>query len=390
MKEKIKFPKLSNKVLKQILTPPATGKKPLQVVLDTDFDNEVDDYFALAWLILQHKYPSENLNRINLKALHIAPFSFKTRLEALVKAYAIYLKPEGARTKKQEETLDGYIGQIQAILALGITPFDLAKDPHLNGGVDAGVEGSYRSVLKMFDLMEFPFRKKVFKGATEFMSGPYKPVESEAAKNLVKLALKASSKNPLYVIAIACATNIASALLIEPKILPNIVVVWDAGYPTNVHRLTNNSLNLDEDLFASQLLFSCGVPLVYIPGFYIAQQLNMSKPDVESCFQRSGKVGKALINRYLNNPLFSFYGIDPNNLFGRNWVIWDLANVAWLLNPGSVGSDLFKSPVLTDEKKWKINPKGHLIREAHSISVNSIFPVFARLLMEYYGGKKKD
>jgi purine nucleosidase len=170
----------------------------------------------------------------------------------------------------------------------------------------------------------------------------------------------------------------------EPKILPNIVIVWDAGYPTNIYKKTNNSLNLDEDLFASQLLFSSGVPLVYVPGFYIAQQLSLSKPDLENCYSRAGDVGKLLIKRYMNNPLFSFYGINPEKLFGRSWVIWDLANVAWLLNPESVSSDLVKAPILTKNKKWEKNPNGHLIREAYSISVNSIFPVFAKQLMNNY------
>ena len=127
------------------------------------------------------------------------------------------------------------------------------------------------------------------------------------------------------------------------------------------------------------------MPLVYIPGFYIAQQLGLSKPDLDNCFSNSGDIGRLLIDRYMKNPLFSFHGIDPKNLFGRSWVIWDLANVAWLLNPASVGSELVKAPVLTKSKKWKKNKKGHLMREAYAISVNSIFPDFAKELMKHYG-----
>jgi len=221
------------------------------------------------------------------------------------------------------------------------------------------------------------------------MRSAFEPVQSEAVEHLVELALTASPEEPLYVIAIAAPTNIASALLIEPKILPNIVVIWDAGYPTNVRHLVNGSLNLEEDLYASQLLFSSGVPLVYIPGFYIAEQLNMSLPDMETWFKGSGEVGNFLWERYTNNPLFAFYGIPkPENLsdpgwIGRSWVIWDIANVAWLLNPGSVPSDLVKSPILTNEKKWEVNPDGHWMREAHQISVNAIFPEFAEQLKNW-------
>ncbi|GAB4191916.1 MAG: nucleoside hydrolase [Wenzhouxiangellaceae bacterium] len=376
----VQFPQLSNEELARILRPPHSREKPLRVVMDSDFDNEVDDHFALAWLLLQSIFPSSGLNQVDVEAVIAAPYSFRTRLEALLKAYAIYLLPPEKRTPEQEEYLLAYQQQIEAILALGITPLQLAEDPHLNGSNEGGVNGSYLSIKGMYELFGIPSEGKVFKGATTFMPGPYEPVDSEGARRLIDLARAASPDDPLYVVAIACATDVASALLMAPDILPNIVVIWDAGYPTNVTTLANDSLNLDEDLYASQLLFSSGVPLVYVPGFYIAQQLNMSLPDVDLWFEESGQVGEALYYRYTHNPLFSFYGIDPTHLFGRNWVIWDIANVAWLLNPGSLPSNLVQAPVLTDDKYWQPNPDGHWIREPYQISVNDIFPTFARQL----------
>ncbi|MBL4671283.1 MAG: hypothetical protein JKX81_03405 [Arenicella sp.] len=389
MSKKIKFPTLSNKKRRRILQPPSTTNKPLRVVFDTDFDNEVDDHFALAWLLEQEKFPIESLNKVKLEAVLIEPYSFKTRLTSLVEAYVIYLLPPAKRTKKQQAFLDDYQVRIEDILALGTTPFEMKNNPHLNGGCidgicDLGIPGSYGSVLKMFDLMGVSSEGKVFTGATHFMQGPTTPVKSPAAERLIELALTASPEEPIYVVAIACPTNVSSALLLEPRILPNIVVIWDAGYPTN-SKLVNNSLNLDEDLYASQLLFSSGVPLVYIPGFYIAEMLNMSKPDVETWFGDSGEIGQALIERYNNNPLYTFYGIDKNDVFGRSWVIWDIANVGWLLNPSAVPTHLVKTPILTDKKTWKRKPKAKLMREAYGLSVNSIFVPFAKQLLAHYG-----
>ncbi len=74
----------------------------------------------------------------------------------------------------------------------------------------------------------------------------------------------------------------------------------------------------------------------------------MSLTDVEKWFKNSGKVGDFLYNRYINNPLFNFYGIpkpegsSEQQWLGRSWVIWDIANIAWLLNPDSVSSSLVK------------------------------------------------
>jgi hypothetical protein len=187
--QKLEFPKLSKAAFSKILSLPQRSEKPLRVILDTDFDNEVDDYFALSWLILQEKYPSKNLNKIKLEAIHIAPFSFKTRLNKLLKAYSIFLLPISQRKPKQRQILDSYVGQIKAIIALGMTPLDLAKDPHLNGDIIIGIEKSYKSVLNMCKLMKYPSSKKVFKGATRFMKKAHDPVVSNAARNLVKLAL---------------------------------------------------------------------------------------------------------------------------------------------------------------------------------------------------------
>ena len=61
----------------------------------------------------------------------------------------------------------------------------------------------------------------------------------------------------------------ASALLLAPDFRDKVVMTWTAGYPTNVTDLTNTSFNLSQDVGAAQVLFSSGVPLVYLPGFYI-------------------------------------------------------------------------------------------------------------------------
>lgn len=377
------FPKLTCAEYQRILREPRSAEKPLRVVLDTDLDNEVDDWYALTWLLMQQQRPNMALNTITLEAVTIEPYSFKTRLQALQEAYRIYLIAPAQRTPAEQRYLTPYLGQIEGILALGTNPYDLGSDPHLNGSGDLGVHGSYDSALQIFAEMGEPSAGRVFKGATQFMPGPYEPVFSDAAQRLVELAMSASPEDPLYVIAIACPTNIASALLMKPEIIRNIVVVWDAGYPTNVTTLVNNSLNLDEDLYASQLLFSSGVPLIYMPGFYIAQQLNMSQADMVAYVQPSGAMGELLYQRYMHNPLFTFYGINPDNLFARNWVIWDIANAAWVLSPSSVSSNLVTAPILTDQKMWQPNPVGHLMREAYEISVNAVFPTFARQLQAW-------
>jgi purine nucleosidase len=67
--------------------------------------------------------------------------------------------------------------------------------------------------------------------------------------------------------------------------------------------------------------------------------------------------------------------------FGRTWVIWDLINIAWLMQPGWVPSALLSTPLLGDDRKWSVGPADrHFWREAYDIDRDAIFrDLFAKL-----------
>ena len=67
---------------------------------------------------------------------------------------------------------------------------------------------------------------------------------------------------PLYVLALGCPVNVASALLIEPQIAEKIVVVWLGG--TTQEWPSAKEFNLQQDLHASRVLFDSGVPILGI------------------------------------------------------------------------------------------------------------------------------
>jgi len=62
-----------------------------------------------------------------------------------------------------------------------------------------------------------------------------------------------------------------------------------------------------------------------------------------------------------------------NDHFGRTWVIWDIINFAWLLNPQWVPSQLVHSPILTDDLFWAHDDSRHLMREAYGVDRDAIF-----------------
>jgi inosine-uridine nucleoside N-ribohydrolase len=367
--------KPTHKQLESLLQLPSERTSPLRVVVDTDFNNEIDDFFALTYLLLPN-------DKINVEAIYAAPFSFLERLKALLAANELITSKTENLTDAEEALVNSYKSQIEGIKKLGIDPKDLLKEgSHVSLTPKQGMETSYKELkkfMKLFPKLDIP----IYKGATNYLQNNC-PERSEAVTHLIDLARNASTDDPIYVLGIACATNLASAIMIAPDIKDKVVFIWDAGYPTNVTSLENTSFNMTQDILASQLLFSSGVPLVYMPGFYIGQQLGLSQVDAENWFKNSGPIGKALYKRYMNNPLFTWYGKDKNDLFGQIWNIWDLINIAWLLDPSSVSSHIVPAVKLTNKCYWKKMKDPHIMREGYYTHYNSIFPTFAKKLRAY-------
>jgi inosine-uridine nucleoside N-ribohydrolase len=241
------------------------------------------------------------------------------------------------------------------------------------------MELSYHEILKIYDLLDEDPTGKVFRGSKGFLESLDKPLHSEAVDHLIERAL-ADDDRPLYVLAIGALTNIASAMLIEPKIIERIVVIWTAAYPTFCPLSNRPSMNLIQDLVAAQYLFDSGVPHVYMPGYYIGVQLSLSLPDTERWVLGRGKIGDYLHHLYTHNPIYEQRGIDEH--VGRTWIAWDLICVAWLLNPEWVPSHMVRTPILDERMYWQQDDSRHLMREATGINRDMIFRDLFRKLEE--------
>jgi len=205
------------------------------VVIDTDTYNEIDDQYALAYLI-------KSDSKLNLEAIYAAPF-FNTHSSS---------------------------------------PGD-------------GMEKSFEEIMKILDLMDKPDLKNViYKGSSSYLSDESTPVVSDAAKDLVERAMKRSDDNPLYVIAIGAITNIASALLMKPELKDKIIVIWLGG---NAHDWPDNEeFNLKQDIAAARIIFGCGVPLVQLPCMGVVSSFTTTGPELEYWLRGKNKLCDYLID----------------------------------------------------------------------------------------------
>ena len=273
------------------------------------------------------------------------------------------------------------------LLAVHAAPFSFAhrrplpgptlRDPAPFNPPGQGMHRSAAEARRILDLLPQGRSIPVLTGTEGYLPPQGDPPLSAAAQDLIERAMARADDDPLVVLALGCVTNIAAALLIEPRLVQRLVVVWTSGWPSTApHR--NDSFNLEQDLRATRVLLDSGVPLVYLPGFQVGAQLRLSLPEMERWVQGRGPLGDALHQLYTHNPLWELQGID--SFFAHSWVIWDLICVAWVLDERWVPSTLVPTPRLDADLRWQRDDRRPLMREAHGVRRDAIFgDVFARL-----------
>ena len=360
------FPKLSAERYQRMLKEPT---ELVRCVIDTDTRNEIDDQYALAWAFLSQ-------DKLQIEGIYAAPYSFQERLKEQREAARI--RQRGAASAAESALLARHLHLLRQLDAAGVDVHeDRQMDPQgtLLVSPGQGMQLSYQEILKVCDKLGVDFAERVLRGSDRYLPSLDEPVESEAAAHLIATAKTATADEPLQVVAIGALTNVASALLLAPEIIENVVVSWTAGYPTSVMHTWQPSFNMEQDMLASQLLFDSGAPLVYLPGFHVGAQLSLSLPEVEAWVRGKGAIGDYLHWLYINNPHFPGHGFVDH--FARSWIMWDLINFAWLINPAWAPTFLTDAPYLSADRHWyrQAQPR-HPMREALDINRDAIYRDF--------------
>lgn len=289
-------------------------KSKADVILDTDTYNEIDDQFALAYMIA-------NPQKLNVKAIYAAPFL----------------------NQKSSDPKDG-------------------------------MEKSYNEILKVLSLIGDKRSIDVYKGSEKFLCDEKTPVISPAAEHLAKTAMEYDSNNPLYVVAIGAITNIASAILINPAIIDNIVVVWLGGNALHWH--DTKEFNLYQDVASARIIFGCGVPLVQLPCAGVVSSFTISEAELNQWL-----AGKNKISDYLARNT-----VEEANSYakGSPWtrVIWDVTAVAWLIDGRFFCERFEKSPIPEYDGHYAYDCNRHFIKYVYHINRDALVKDLFEKLIE--------
>ena len=353
------FPYISDERRMEMLSP-QPGR--VRVVIDTDAANEVDDQFAITWGLMSPE-------RLDVEAIVAAPFSRAYFREPLLAA---------ARAGIDDSTaaeVDDIAAWVHRLRDAGIDPEDVEFETTAEG-----MELSFAEIGTIISKLGMSSEGIAFRGADRFMDHAGDIVESEGAQRIVEAAM-ADDDRLLHVVAIGAVTNIAAALLMEPEIITRMVVSWTSGYPTFVKFSNSPSMNLVQDQHASRLLFGSGVPLLYLPGYYIGEQLVMSLPESERWVEGCGEIGAYLHYLYTHNRLRRQRLVEP--FPGQSWVCWDFINFAWLIDPTWVTTSFVPTPVLDQDLKWQHLPDRPLMSEATDIDRDAVYRDFFHKLARH-------
>lgn len=294
----------------QLLKNLSVPRGRIDVVLDTDAYNEIDDQFAIAYML-------RSQDRLNIKGFCAAPFSGNGKCES---------------------------------------------DPAY------GMEKSYEELKKIITFAgDTEFLDKVYRGSEAYLPDEKTPVDSEAARFMAELAKDYSPENPLYIVAIGAITNVASAILMNPDMKENTVIVWLGGHA--LHWVDNNEFNLRQDVAAARIIFGCGVPLVQLPCCGVVDKFTISRYELEYWLK-----GKNDLCEYLAQNT-----IDEAESYaaGRPWtrVIWDVTAVAWLLNDNDrfMRHTLMHSPVPEYDHRYSQDIRRHFYRYVYDVKRDTLF-----------------
>lgn len=257
----------------------------IRVIFDTDAKNEIDDIWAIALAILS---------------------SERFRIEGFVAANFDNDRPEAG-----PDGIEASAREIERILAR------------------AGMAGRY------------PIKR-----GSPPMRYQYEPSESEGVDFIIEKAMASTAEDPLWVVGLGAATDIASAYLKEPRIAERTRVFWHfrTRWPEQCW-----NFNVIGDVRAARLVFHGDLPFVlFDTGTHLTCPMELSQQ-----FVACGELGRYLHEYRLTS---AYYQRADKGFF-------DLGDIAALVDPGLARWEVVDCPEVNWDLAYKhAGTRGKILR----------------------------
>ncbi|PWT92355.1 MAG: hypothetical protein C5B55_06570 [Blastocatellia bacterium] len=202
------------------------------------------------------------------------------------------------------------------------------------------------------------------------------PISSPAVRFLIAQSKNFSSENRLTVLMIGAATDVASAILLDPTIIDRIRVV-QMGF---TNEKGGEEFNVANDVHAVQAILDSNVPLVIGPGDVCRASLSLTYDQAKNMLSARGSIGSWLWEEY---QAWYFRYVKPLrvNDFSKSWVIWDDITLAYVL--GLTTQHMTPRPRLHDNMTFEQVNTDRVITWITTVDEKTMWSDFLKLVDTY-------
>ena len=238
------------------------------------------------------------------------------------------------------------------------------------------MERSYAELETIFDKMGFPKEGMLYRGAPHALQDRSHPVDSEGAQLIIREAMK-DDPRPLFATFLGPLTDMASALLMEPRIADRLTVIWIGGgpYPNG-----GSEFNMGNDIHAANVVFGSSVKVWQVPK-NVYEMMAVSLAELEYRVRPCGAIGEYLCEQ------LDAHAQEPRavrNAFrtGETWVLGDNPAVGLLLYEHRFEFDWVQAPMITQDGNYVADVRNRPIRVYRRIDSRLILEdMYAKLAL---------
>jgi len=253
-------------------------KHPLPLIIDADTGNEVDDLYAIARALIE---PALDIRGITAAQWHT-----------------------------QERAPNNCVGESQ----------------RLN-----------EDILRLMDKTEILHHQ----GSNFPMVNTHRPQPSAAADLIIELAMAMPEGEKLSVAVLGPCTNPASAILMEPAIIPKLAVYYIGFWHDPASNTwSKREFNTNNDPNAVDTLINEPRLEFHVMTASTSQHLVFEKTEVDRHLKGTGGIGAYLVERWETYDRF-WQKTDPEK---KRWIMWDVAIIEALADPSLATQSTFTTP----------------------------------------------
>lgn len=270
-----------------------------------------------------------------------------------------------------------------------IVPLIVGSHIHVNDFLDHSTtqaDNAVRTVHEILNRMRLAAKPDVIAGRNVALPPKHGAEPGPAARRIIAEALRTDSALPLYYVAGAGLTDLAEAVMHEPRIASRLTLVWIGGaeYPDlhpGVPVKKAKEYNITIDLPAAQTIFNdSAIPIWQVPRDTYRTML-ISHAELEAGLKGAGALGEYLLAQ-LERVIRSIH----DNL-GETYVLGDSPLVtltslqsSFEPDPSSSAYVVRPTPRITDQAGYEAGADGRPMRVYTSIDSRLTFAdMFAKL-----------